>query len=197
MPKNSILAGIFISLGCITYIQVENKYLGALLFSLGLLSVCINHCSLYTGMAGFCRTANDFKRLIDAFCGNIVGCAIVVVLSFFIIDPDKAQSIAASKMATPYVLFFLKSIFCGGLMYVGVRCYQSMRVLGTVMAVMVFILCGFEHSIADAFYFFAGNTSLANIPLIVCMICVAALGNLLGALGLSYLNDEAPKQSRK
>ena len=55
--KSSILAGMFISLGCIVNLTVGG-YLGAILFSFGLLSVVHYKLKLYTGTIGFFMNLN-------------------------------------------------------------------------------------------------------------------------------------------
>ena len=45
----SILAGIMIGVGCNIFISCENKYIGSLLFSLGLVTILLFDFSLYTG----------------------------------------------------------------------------------------------------------------------------------------------------
>ena len=47
--KKSILAGILIGLGVIINLQSDNRIIGALLFSFGLLTIIEMHLLLFTG----------------------------------------------------------------------------------------------------------------------------------------------------
>ena len=72
MFRKSVIAGMFIALGCMVNLKVGG-YFGSFLFSFGLLSVVLYGVPLYTGKAGLCKTGNDVKRLPAIFCGNIIG----------------------------------------------------------------------------------------------------------------------------
>ena len=49
----SILSGILIGIGGTIYLSVENKIVGSILFSIGLLSICYIKLPLYTGNIGY------------------------------------------------------------------------------------------------------------------------------------------------
>lgn len=47
--RRSIAAGVCIGIGCIAYLSVDNRYVGAFLFSIGLMAVCVFRLNLFTG----------------------------------------------------------------------------------------------------------------------------------------------------
>lgn len=49
MYFQSIKAGMFIAIGCIIYLLIPEPIIGALFFSLGLLSIGLTSCTLFTG----------------------------------------------------------------------------------------------------------------------------------------------------
>ena len=49
---NGISAGLMVAIGCAIYLSCENKYVGACLFSIALLTVCFKEYSLFTGKIG-------------------------------------------------------------------------------------------------------------------------------------------------
>ena len=49
----AILAGVMISIGGTIYLALDNKMLGAFLFSIGLFSICAYGFNLYTGKIGY------------------------------------------------------------------------------------------------------------------------------------------------
>ena len=74
----------------------------------------------------------------------------------------------------------ITAFFCGILMYTAVAIYKEKgSPLGIFFCVPVFILSGFEHSIADMFYFFlAGEYSLRGVGFILLVV----LGNTVGGM---------------
>lgn len=48
----SILAGVMISIGGSVFLSCENRYIGAIFFSVGLVAVVIFELNLYTGRIG-------------------------------------------------------------------------------------------------------------------------------------------------
>ncbi len=50
---SGISAGILISIGGSVFLACDNKYVGAVMFSVALLCICLKGYSLYTGKIGF------------------------------------------------------------------------------------------------------------------------------------------------
>ena len=144
----SILAGICISIGCVVNLRVGGVA-GAVLFAFGLTTVVYYGLKLYTGTAGFIRLKGDWSMLAVVLLGNIVGCLLSAWLISYA-QPDciePATKILASRLAKGPWACFLLAIGCGFIMTTAVE------LLPLLLGVPVFILCGFAHSIADAFYF--------------------------------------------
>ena len=84
---------------------------------------------------------------------------------------------------------FVLGIYCGILMYVAVACFNKgkkiggpnlLGYLGIFLCVMMFIHCGFEHSIADMFYYMvSGNMTTAAGWVVIPMV---TLGNAVGGV---------------
>ena len=85
-----------------------------------------------------------------------------------------------AKLAQAPLQSVLTGIFCGLLMYTAVAIYKEKGThLGIFFCVPVFILAGFEHSIANLFYFFlAGEYSLRGVVFILLVV----LGNTVGGM---------------
>lgn len=174
---STIRAGAFISLGCIIYLLAPSAILGALLFSLGLLCVGLTQSYLYTGQVH--QLIEGDRKWIDMFwiwIGNITG---VWLMSLFAEHGmnmnDAIQTVAQAKLAIPWVELFCRSILCGGLMTMATR--KSSPKYVTIGCVFAFVLCGFNHCIADAFY-------LMQVPLLQGLprILLITLGNTIGGL---------------
>lgn len=156
--RSSILAGI--AIGCGGYgflasgIQSEayGKLFGAVLFSFGLMTVVGYRLSLYTGTAGFIRK-NEVGRLIIILLGNIVGCICMGLLSRF--SPMDIQQAALdifeSRVEMGPLTCGLLAIPCGFMMTTAVTFARKQHYIPLLLAVPLFIVCGFTHCIADAF----------------------------------------------
>ncbi len=185
-----ISAGILISIGGCVYLSCANKYVGAVLFSVALLMICWKGYSLFTGKVGFIvenHTKNDFSVLLLGLLGNTIGvCALGFAVSYAI--PALGEAALASCTAKLEQQFFqtlIRAMLCGVLMYLAVSTYKEEKgIAGILFCIPVFILSGFEHSIADMFYFAAsGMVSLKAFGFIWTVI----LGNAIGAAVLPIL----------
>ena len=153
----SILAGIFISLGAIVYLKVGGV-VGALLFSVGLMSVIAFKSNLFTGKAGLLADKKiEWWRLGLVWLGNLIGCAAMACLmattplGVAIFEP--AAAIMAVRLSNGFLVNVVMGIGCGMLMTMAVQGFQKTENwLFAIIPVAVFILCGFNHCVADMFY---------------------------------------------
>ena len=189
-----IAAGVYIGIGGAVFLACDNRYLGAIFFTVALLSICLTGMQLYTGKVGMIvnsHTKADFVSLFSCLLGNALGtllCALFVWVGVPSLKENAValaeKKLAASAPYSPRVLF--AGILCGILMYTAVSVYkQKNTVTAILFCVPVFILAGFEHSIADMFYFFcAGNFT----PAALCFIVMVVIGNSLGGMLIPALS---------
>ena len=160
LSLSSMLAGLCISIGCIVNLMVGGGPLGAILFTFGLITVVHYKYSLYTGTAGF---VNNWKDVFTLFwfilLGNWLGCFITAESITYAIPEitEKANAIVMARSQVDIWQAFIRAIFCGFLMTTAVKFARENRWLPLLFAVPVFILAGFYHSIADAFYLCASD----------------------------------------
>lgn len=177
--RSAIIAGICISIGCVVNLRVGGVA-GAVLFAFGLLAVVHYKLKLYTGTAGFIRAKGDWSMLGYVLLGNIIGCAFTALACSYaqpdILPPDFA--IVQSRLAKGPWACFLLAIGCGFIMTTAVQFGREGKFLPLLFGVPVFILCGFAHSVADAFYFLA-VPELYSIDLLMVYIA-EVLGNFVG-----------------
>ena len=89
------------------------------------------------------------------------------------------------KLEDSIVSIFILSICCGLLMYLAVNGYKVVkdnigRYLSVFLGVIVFILCGFEHSIANMYYFSVANMwTLKTCEYLLIMIIGNGIGGVL------------------
>ena len=180
MPP-AILAGICISIGCVVNLRVGGVA-GAVLFAFGLTTVVYYGMKLYTGTAGFIRRKGDWTMLALVLIGNIIGCLLTAWLIGYA-QPDciePASSILAGRLAKGPWACFLLAIGCGFIMTTAVEFARKGKMLPLIFGVPVFILCGFAHSIADAFYFLVSPTDQLLQTEVLVVYLSEVLGNFVG-----------------
>ncbi|MCF2669418.1 formate/nitrite transporter family protein [Faecalicatena contorta] len=190
----AIGAGLAISIGGTVYLSVDNKIIGSLLFAVGLYAIVLNGLFLYTGKVGYLVVQSDkieyLGLLAITWLGNLAGTWIgaVAVLNTRIQGiRENAVGICETKLADEPLSIFLLAIFCGILMYIAVDGFKEKEnPLILFICVSVFILSGFEHCIANMFYFsIAGAWSLKTIVYLIIM----TLGNSLGGVLIPSLKN--------
>lgn len=190
---NGLLGGLLIILGCCVYLITNNIYIGAFLFSIALYNICINNYFLYTGKIGYIIKENnkqDILNIIFGLLGNIIGTFTLGIIIGNILNNiyDNAHLLCVNKLNNNnYIQVLIKSFLCGILMYIAVNSYKKYnKVINIFLCVPVFILCGFEHSIANMGYF-----SLAKICTLdaVIFIIISIIGNSIGSILFSLLDN--------
>ncbi len=198
-----IAAGLLITIGCCVYLACEPKWVGAVLFSVALLSICYKGYSLYTGRIGFIfdeLTKDKISELFLGLLGNVIATAVVgIAVRYAITKPIDLHKIAsemcAIKLEQELWQTLIRAILCGVLMYIAVAVYKEKKsVVGILFCIPVFILSGFEHSIADMGYFaIAGIYSAKAFGFIMMVV----LGNSIGALILPLMRKALAENKKK
>ena len=192
-----IYAGIMIGIGGTIYLSVSNQVVGAILFAIGLLTICVYKMNLYTGMIGYIleNKLGYLKTLIFTLLGNLLGTIItaLLILNTRIANISiRAREMAIIKISDNYLSIFILSVFCGNLMYIAVNNFKKredsiIKYLSIFICVVVFILCGFEHCIANMYYIsLAKAWSFKSAISMLFMI----LGNSFGAIIMSLFNNK-------
>lgn len=191
----SILAGISISLAGFIFLSVDNKYLGSVLFTLGLFLVCTRSYNLYTGKVCYCKTIQNIKDLLIIILGNFIGTNIIGLLlrctRYATSLTTKANSIIDIKLSDNLLSLFILAIICNVFIFVAVDGYKKSKdnvskYLSLFFGVIGFVITGTEHVVADMFYFaMAGNyTSKAFLVLLIVF-----LGNTIGGRLYSLIEE--------
>lgn len=156
-----VLAGLMISIGGYVYLGCENRVVGAVFFTVGLITITLFGFDLYTGKIGYWRGQSRQERwqtLLSLPC-NAVGCLIAGLARR---PAGAVLALCEARLAKAPLTLLVDGIFCG-----------------ILICIPTFILCGFEHSIADIFYFCNARIFSGQAVLVVVLV---ALGNALGAL---------------
>ena len=112
--KSSLYAGILVGIGDIVYTLSGNQYIGAMLFSLALLTIINLKLNLYTGKIGFYKNYTP-PFIINIFLMNLLG--VFLVCSLFFVSYDELGSvlfsIAKSKFDYRAWSLYDRGILCG------------------------------------------------------------------------------------
>lgn len=187
--NKSIFAGLSIGLGGILFLNCENKTIGAFLFSIGLFSVLVFGFDLFTGKVCNKYFLKKPFTLITIWVGNLIGAVAIGLLS----SVNNSTYIAANnviinKLSKPVPL--IDGVVCGICIAIAVKGYKFAegfgKYLAIILGVMVFILCGSEHCVADMYYFAAAR--IINLE-VVKFILLVTVGNILGGALFSGIGD--------
>lgn len=177
------MAGLAISIGCTVYLSVGGGPLGAFLFSVGLLVICSKGYKLFTGKVCYIDLDN-YREIVKILIWNLVAAIGVGLLIRFALPglSEMATIISEAKLSEGYRIMPL-AFMCNVLIFFAVDDYMSITFSSTVrliLCVMVFILCGFEHCIANAFYLSLSGKlfTLQGFLYMVANVCWNGLGGI-------------------
>ncbi|MDR1627892.1 MAG: formate/nitrite transporter family protein [Oscillospiraceae bacterium] len=191
---SGVLAGILVGIGGAICISCDNRYLGSIFFSIALLFICIRGYSLFTGKVGFIIDEFSAKKLFNLFyclLGNITGAIISgTVIKFSFINLHQISLVSCTgKLEQSALQTFIRAAFCGILMYLAVVVYKENKSkIGILFSVPVFILSGYEHSIANMFYFTLSGIFSTQL---ILYILITVIGNTSGGILFAYLSKYA------
>lgn len=186
----SILAGISISLGCLIYLLSSNVVIGAMFFTVGLFLVLTRGYNLFTGKVAY-LTDNSYKysiSLILMWIGNLIGTLIVSIFTrFSSLYPkiiEKAETIIKVKTSQTFLSAFLLAFLCGIIIFLAVENFKNNKheigkYTGLFVLIPLFIICGFEHCVADMYYFSLTNDLIKEKIIFLIIITV---GNSIGSI---------------
>jgi formate/nitrite transporter len=180
-----ILAGMLIGFpSCVTNMAsyaLENnstvRMISGILFAFGLGMVVIMGAELFTGntlisisvMDGKASIGGLLRNWVFVYIGNFLGSMLVAVVcaKFGWLGAGKnalavfSMKVAQGKMTMPFQNAFFMGVFCNVLVTLGVLMSLAAkditgRFIGAWGPVMFFVVCGFNHSIADMTYCMLG-----------------------------------------
>ncbi len=198
-----------------------------LLFPFGLGIVILTGSELFTGNCliaiSVAEKAATLSGMLRNWCivylGNLVGSLAVAAGCAFTGQLDYSggalalftMKLAAGKCAISFQSGVVLGLFCNVLVCLGVLCAMTARdtagkILGAYLPVALFVLCGFEHSVANMFYIPAGLFA-KSVPAYAALAAEAGLdlsaltwgnfflhnllpvtlGNILGGAGVGLL----------
>ena len=179
---SAIMAGICIGIAGFGYLAVGG-IVGAVTFAFGLLAVVHYRLKLYTGTAGF-FAKGELLQLCTILAMNIVGCLLVALMARMSPMPlqQTAQHILEGRLNAGIVQSGVLAIGCGFIMTTAVKWGREGKFLPLLFGVPLFIICGFPHCVADAFYYLCVPLDYltANAGQVLLLYVAIVLGNFIG-----------------
>jgi formate/nitrite transporter len=186
-----ILAGMFIAFAgvgaSIASVSVQSasvaKLVGACVFPAGLVMVLVAGSELFTGnclliipvLEKKATVAGMLKNLIVVYIGNLVGSVLIAALvvyghTFSLFSNAVAASAihtAVSKLSLTWGDAFIRGILANFLGCIAVWIALAAKdvagkVVGLYLPIMLFVLSGFEHSVANMYFLAAGILAKSN-----------------------------------
>ncbi len=190
----ALLTGFAIGIGGIVYLSCDNKYIGAFLFGTGLFVILSFGFNLFTGKVGYAveKKPSYIIYLLIIWLGNLAGAAAtggLILCTRISGISEKAAGLCETKLSDDLLSILILSFFCGMLMFIAADGFKNIenpvgKILAIFLPVMVFILSGFEHCVANMFYFTAGQAWSAKA---FGYLIVMSLGNSIGGMFIPFL----------
>ncbi len=198
----SIMAGAYIALGAQGFMMAyDNAFLRAAVFPVGLMLIVLVGGELYTGNClmtfGLIQKKINIREyvlsLLQVLFGNLIGSLAVAVILYYggiYNKPEMAEAIvkvAKAKVSLTTSQIILKGILCNILVALGVWLATTSKdttgkLLGCWFPVMLFVFCGYEHSVANMFFLPLGAIMDNTISMLQILhnLVPAIIGNYIG-----------------
>ena len=193
----AVLAGMSIAIGGLVFLSVDDRVIGSALFTVGLFTVCTMGLNLFTGKVCYVLQNNREYALAlpIIWIGNLAGTGLIALFASLTRNApalaEKAAGMCQTKLNDNLISLFFLGILCNILIYIAVEGFKNIphevgKYLALLFGVMVFILCGTEHCVADMFYFWIAGAWSARA--VVCILIIT-LGNAVGGVIFPVLRD--------
>ncbi len=199
---SSVLAGMCVGFGGLAYLPTENRVVGAALFTLGLFCICTFGFHLFTGKVCY-ALQNDLSYAVNLpviWLGNLIGTGLTAgAASLTRAGPslrEKAALLCEVKTGDSLLSLFFLGVLCNIFIYIAVEEFKNNphelgKYLALFLGVMVFILSGTEHCVADMFYFWMAGAWSGRA---LAAVLVISLGNAAGGILFATMHSMIKKQ---
>lgn len=212
----AILAGMFIALagaGALLGNVYVNKVMGAAIFPAGLAMVIITGGELFTGncllimplLEKTVTVRQMLRNWLIVYAGNLIGAILIAAMTVWGGTFDGVYetviATAVTKATLPFAAALLRGILCNILVCLAV--WMAMmakdvagKIVGLFFPVFLFVLCGFEHCVANMFYLPAGIFAADRYDVLAEGLTAhtmwtgnmlpVTLGNIIGGCGIGW-----------
>ena len=228
-----IAAGAFIGLAGVGCTQMNallgggtGKMMGALIFPVGLVLVILAGSELFTGNCLIALSVTQkriklgkmLKNWAIVYLGNFIGAALIAVMVALLggITAESFQSAAIASATAKCTLTFgqalVRGILCNVLVCLAVWVATAAETAGgkiaaLYMPIALFVLCGFEHIVANMYFIPAGlfyqaisdtvTEGLTVTNAILNHFIPVTLGNTVGGVAVALLYATVYKNKKE
>ena len=218
----AVFAGAFIAFGAVSSNAASATFSGssasimkAAVFPVGLILVVLFGAELFTGnclliapaVGRNIKITHLLKNWGIVYGGNLIGSILIALIVVYSgvqtgAVKDACIATAANKCNMNFGIALLRAIPCNMLVCLAVWFALSSKtapgkIISLYFPVFAFVVCGFEHSVANMYYLTAGLLSDGSISVgkaIVNCLIPSTLGNIIGgaviALSLHFINKQ-------
>ncbi len=199
----AFLAGLMLSLGCMSYLYITSydpssmilKLAGSLAFTIGLLFIVFFGFKLFTGLNVDLIHTNwrQWYKLPLCFICDSIGLWLGALLAFKTsighAIMERAAVVSEAKLSANLGGVFLSAILCGILITIAILGYRkfidhpSAAITAVIIPISLFVLLGFEHSVANQMYFALTALNGGGFPaMIILHTFIVMIGNIIGGM---------------
>ena len=174
---------------CLGLIFKSNLKFGEFMFSIGILSILELKLLLFTGVVPYVNKIKEIPYLLTVLFGNILGCLTMVMF-----PSEVALQIVQNKLSDSFVTILVSSMLCNVLIYCAVESYKNKNILTVILSIATFIICGFNHSIANVCFVISSRIfTLQTFFLII----LSVIGNSFGGIIFRRMSTYEGSKDRK
>ncbi|NQT07022.1 MAG: formate/nitrite transporter family protein [Candidatus Omnitrophica bacterium] len=197
------------------------RFLAGSVFSVGLMLVIIPGSELFTGnilmTIGYIYRKYTFSKVLRnwllVYLGNMLGAILIGWLVYtsglfghvgnLSAAGETAVRIAEAKLELPFVEALSRGILCNMLVCLAViMCIASRTVIGKIFGIyfpiMVFVVSGYEHSVANMFFIPVGlmmeGRFVSDFLIIFRNLIPVTIGNIIGGLLIVLLHPKVEER---
>lgn len=217
----AVLAGAFIAFGAVVATTAgayasNAPLVKGLVFPVGLVLVVVCGAELFTGnclmisplIGRDIKVGGFFKNLGIVYAGNFIGGLLIAVLVVYshVQNSTVAEACVAAAAAKSNMGFgdaLLRGILCNMLVCLAVWASMASnstagKILALYLPILTFVVCGFEHSVANMYFLSAGLMAGAEYAITAAGLTVgnallycllpSTIGNVIGGclIGVAY-----------
>lgn len=209
----AILAGFYIALGGLGYSKVLNimtgdplgVIIGSITFSVGLMLVLIGGAELFTGnillLVAHNRrkitTSRMLRNWIIVWIFNLIGACIMAALAYYALeDPElmeKIANISLAKTNHSFMHSLASGVLCNIVVCLAVLMSYTAKdgvskIIISSFLIYVFVLLGFQHSVANMFYHAIGVISgEVLLGAVISNLIPVTIGNIIGGSAVALI----------
>lgn len=181
-------------------------FIKSCVFPIGLIAIVFSNYSLYTSAVATLGAPFDFTnwyfyKLISVWFGNLIGSVIggsFIFLGTYTKYKAAIEAVVIAKCSINPLIIIGLGVACNFLICLGVTTAKQFKTDTSKIAILfisvfLFMICGFEHSIANMFYFVYGVFNRIDVSIgsmIVDNLIPVTIGNFIGGKLFTMLDNQ-------